>query len=179
MNELVFLQQTFSWVFWAPLVKDDVFLALPSNTVSSLHDKMVAVDTSLSTAVPTPCLSPVTSPSDLLYNSEPLFDGFLLIETHSLDDKDQGEPLSLTFSSTLAEETESVDPSKTIMKQDNKFSHKRRATSNSLSNKKVKTSDMTLFEKLTASGIDWCRYCGTTEGVNWRPGPWGKRTLCK
>ncbi|CAJ0629229.1 4426_t:CDS:10 [Entrophospora sp. SA101] len=30
-----------------------------------------------------------------------------------------------------------------------------------------------------ASGIDWCRYCGTTEGVNWRPGPWGKRTLCK
>nr|CAG8508362.1 3091_t:CDS:10 [Entrophospora candida] len=29
-----------------------------------------------------------------------------------------------------------------------------------------------------ASGIDWCRYCGTTEGVNWRPGPWGKRTLC-
>lgn len=37
----------------------------------------------------------------------------------------------------------------------------------------------TIFERLTHAGIDWCRYCGTTEGVNWRPGPWGKRTLCK
>ncbi|CAG8462431.1 4794_t:CDS:2 [Funneliformis mosseae] len=36
----------------------------------------------------------------------------------------------------------------------------------------------TIFQTLTRSGIDWCRYCGTTEGVNWRPGPWGKRTLC-
>lgn len=26
--------------------------------------------------------------------------------------------------------------------------------------------------------LGWCRYCGTTNGVNWRPGPWGKRTLC-
>lgn len=38
---------------------------------------------------------------------------------------------------------------------------------------------ITIFERLTQAGIDWCRYCGTTEGVNWRPGPWGKRTLCK
>ncbi|KAJ1921525.1 hypothetical protein H4219_000562 [Mycoemilia scoparia] len=37
----------------------------------------------------------------------------------------------------------------------------------------------TIFEQLTGSGVDWCRYCGTTEGINWRPGPWGKRTLCK
>ncbi|KAF9109249.1 hypothetical protein BGX27_007825 [Mortierella sp. AM989] len=36
----------------------------------------------------------------------------------------------------------------------------------------------TLFQVLTKANIDWCRYCGTTEGVNWRPGPWGKRTLC-
>ncbi|KAF9121090.1 hypothetical protein BGW39_010851, partial [Mortierella sp. 14UC] len=36
----------------------------------------------------------------------------------------------------------------------------------------------TLFQLLTKANIDWCRYCGTTEGVNWRPGPWGKRTLC-
>ncbi|KAG0253823.1 hypothetical protein BG011_006134 [Mortierella polycephala] len=36
----------------------------------------------------------------------------------------------------------------------------------------------TLFQILTKASIDWCRYCGTTEGVNWRPGPWGKRTLC-
>ncbi|KAF9434383.1 hypothetical protein BGZ76_008113 [Entomortierella beljakovae] len=37
---------------------------------------------------------------------------------------------------------------------------------------------LTLFQVLTKANIDWCRYCGTTEGVNWRPGPWGKRTLC-
>ncbi|KAJ2713494.1 hypothetical protein H4R19_002223, partial [Coemansia spiralis] len=36
----------------------------------------------------------------------------------------------------------------------------------------------TVFEELSRSGVDWCRYCGTTEGINWRPGPWGKRTLC-
>ncbi|KAI9308161.1 hypothetical protein BJ944DRAFT_246797 [Cunninghamella echinulata] len=40
------------------------------------------------------------------------------------------------------------------------------------------TTTTTLFEQLSQVGIDWCRYCGTTEGVNWRPGPWGKRTLC-
>ncbi|KAJ1763376.1 hypothetical protein LPJ69_002519 [Coemansia sp. RSA 1752] len=36
----------------------------------------------------------------------------------------------------------------------------------------------TVFEELSRNGVDWCRYCGTTEGINWRPGPWGKRTLC-
>ncbi|KAL1918691.1 uncharacterized protein VTP21DRAFT_2713 [Calcarisporiella thermophila] len=36
----------------------------------------------------------------------------------------------------------------------------------------------TLYSELTREKRDWCRYCGTTEGVNWRPGPWGKRTLC-
>ncbi|KAJ2869720.1 hypothetical protein GGI22_000060 [Coemansia erecta] len=36
----------------------------------------------------------------------------------------------------------------------------------------------TIFEDLSNNGVDWCRYCGTTEGINWRPGPWGKRTLC-
>jgi hypothetical protein len=41
------------------------------------------------------------------------------------------------------------------------------------------TSHPTLYQKLTKANVDWCRYCGTTEGVNWRPGPWGKRTLCK
>ncbi|KAL1920965.1 uncharacterized protein VTP21DRAFT_11600 [Calcarisporiella thermophila] len=40
------------------------------------------------------------------------------------------------------------------------------------------THSPTLFDELTQAGIDWCRFCGTTEGVNWRPGPWGKRTLC-
>ena len=41
------------------------------------------------------------------------------------------------------------------------------------------TAHPTIYQKLTKSNVDWCRYCGTTEGVNWRPGPWGKRTLCK
>ncbi|KAI9341596.1 hypothetical protein BD770DRAFT_208031 [Pilaira anomala] len=40
------------------------------------------------------------------------------------------------------------------------------------------TNTPTIYQKLTKASIDWCRYCGTTEGVNWRPGPWGKRTLC-
>lgn len=40
------------------------------------------------------------------------------------------------------------------------------------------THTPTIYQKLTKASIDWCRYCGTTEGVNWRPGPWGKRTLC-
>ncbi|CAO3644927.1 unnamed protein product [Cunninghamella echinulata] len=40
------------------------------------------------------------------------------------------------------------------------------------------TCHPTLYQKLTDANMDWCRYCGTTEGVNWRPGPWGKRTLC-
>ncbi|OZJ01566.1 hypothetical protein BZG36_05691 [Bifiguratus adelaidae] len=40
------------------------------------------------------------------------------------------------------------------------------------------TSHPTLYQQLTEDSIDWCRYCGTTESSNWRPGPWGKRTLC-
>lgn len=43
----------------------------------------------------------------------------------------------------------------------------------------LEKDDKTVFQHLTDASIDWCRYCGTTEGVNWRPGPWGKRTLCK
>ncbi|ORX53121.1 hypothetical protein DM01DRAFT_1051115 [Hesseltinella vesiculosa] len=39
------------------------------------------------------------------------------------------------------------------------------------------TAVPTVYQKLTKAHLDWCRYCGTTEGVNWRPGPWGKRTL--
>ncbi|KAI8070489.1 hypothetical protein BC940DRAFT_235849 [Gongronella butleri] len=40
------------------------------------------------------------------------------------------------------------------------------------------TATPSIYQKLTKANMDWCRYCGTTEGVNWRPGPWGKRTLC-
>lgn len=43
----------------------------------------------------------------------------------------------------------------------------------------VNDDNSTVFQQLTDASVEWCRYCGTTEGVNWRPGPWGKRTLCK
>lgn len=50
---------------------------------------------------------------------------------------------------------------------------------NSLENEPRSVSSPTLYQTFSKQSIDWCRYCGTTEGVNWRPGPWGKRTLCK
>lgn len=46
-------------------------------------------------------------------------------------------------------------------------------------NDPVEPANDTIFQQFTQAEVDWCRYCGTTEGVNWRPGPWGKRTLCK
>jgi hypothetical protein len=46
-------------------------------------------------------------------------------------------------------------------------------------NDPVEPAHETIFQQFTQAEVDWCRYCGTTEGVNWRPGPWGKRTLCK
>ncbi|KAJ3019990.1 hypothetical protein HKX48_001491 [Thoreauomyces humboldtii] len=40
----------------------------------------------------------------------------------------------------------------------------------------------TIYEEFTKKGLDWCRYCGVTKGgqtnASFRPGPWGKRTLC-
>ncbi|CAO3632719.1 unnamed protein product [Cunninghamella blakesleeana] len=42
----------------------------------------------------------------------------------------------------------------------------------------IRYSTQGLYKHLLKQRVDWCRYCGTTEGVNWRPGPWGKRTLC-
>lgn len=142
-----FLQQTFRWMFRAPqqhLVKDDVFFA-------PLEQKIKENIT-----IPTPCLSPVTSPSDFLYDHEPLFDGI-----DPLDVEEDKKPKRKSLKRKIIElENELSD----YKKKFSKLSH---------------TAKKTVFEKLTQSGIDWCRYCGTTEGVNWRPGPWGKRTLCK
>ncbi|KAI9209818.1 uncharacterized protein BJ171DRAFT_8020 [Polychytrium aggregatum] len=39
----------------------------------------------------------------------------------------------------------------------------------------------TIYESFSQSSIDWCRYCGVTQYAQtaaFRPGPWGKRTLC-
>lgn len=146
-NEL--LHQTFRWMFRAPqqrLVKDDVFFA-------PLEQKIKENIT-----IPTPCLSPVTSPSDFLYDHEPLFDGIDPLDEEKEEDK---KPKRKSLK-------------RKIIELENELSeYKKKYTKLSHNNKK------TVFEKLSQSGIDWCRYCGTTEGVNWRPGPWGKRTLCK
>lgn len=61
-------------------------------------------------------------------------------------------------------------------RSDNKYSD---MLSDSTLNKPRSTCTPTIYQKFSKQSIDWCRYCGTTEGVNWRPGPWGKRTLCK
>lgn len=137
-------------LYYTSIVKDDVFFA-PStemclNTI---------------THMPTPCLSPVTSPSDFLYEKEPLFDG---IENYLVDeqqDSDYDLLPSTPSTTTSAGDDEDIDSlcHTTLFK--------------------LNSDKITLFEQLTQAGIDWCRYCGTTEGVNWRPGPWGKRTLCK
>lgn len=40
----------------------------------------------------------------------------------------------------------------------------------------------TIFQAFTKSNLDWCRFCGVTmitQTAAFRPGPWGKRTLCK
>ncbi|CEP16592.1 hypothetical protein [Parasitella parasitica] len=63
------------------------------------------------------------------------------------------------------------------------FSEKNKETDPMNQLTEVVTSDekrdkRTMFQQLTDAHLDWCRYCGTTEGVSWRPGPWGKRTLC-
>ncbi|CAO3688840.1 unnamed protein product [Rhizopus stolonifer] len=136
-------------LYYTSIVKDDVFFA-PStemclNTI---------------THMPTPCLSPVTSPSDFLYEKEPLFDG---IENYLVDeqqDSDYDLLPSTPSTTTSAGDDEDIDSlcHTTLFK--------------------LNSDKITLFEQLTQAGIDWCRYCGTTEGVNWRPGPWGKRTLC-
>jgi uncharacterized membrane protein len=240
------LQQTFRWMFWSPqhLVKDDVFLAPLINIDIKQIDDTTTPLTSTTTTIPTPCLSPVTSPSDFLCDHEPLFDGIdyeLLDQTESANtesdsvsikkieelnsccsntnddldwsalssqitsdpyddyddflpptpctaiEEEKAEEFDLDESLDEYEEEEDYDDDqdeyKEIVLPETKRKSLKRGLEEPLllySSKKSKhNSSLTVFETLTQSGIDWCRYCGTTEGVNWRPGPWGKRTLCK
>ncbi|KAI8876659.1 hypothetical protein K501DRAFT_261787 [Backusella circina FSU 941] len=156
------------------LVKDDVFFTADSppalsNDITLIYKKNQLSDNRSSWA-PTPCLSPVTSPSDFLYDREPLFDG--------IGDFNEHPSVAINPASLLTDSSAALSAADKV--HDNKSSHKDENTFeqdldwSALSS----ASKDTLFEKLTHSGIDWCRYCGTTEGVNWRPGPWGKRTLC-
>ncbi|CAO3687194.1 unnamed protein product [Rhizopus stolonifer] len=154
-----------------PLVKDDVFLAQPWID----HDDTASLSSYSSTELP--CLPPVTSPTNFLYNHEPLFDG---IEDDFMKDG--------MYSDTEIDKQETHNNRKLIAKKEKNRQKRRKRLGlykKLLPNKKSSDipvvddfSPKTMFQHLTESNIDWCRYCGTTEGVNWRPGPWGKRTLC-
>ncbi|KAI9315264.1 hypothetical protein BX666DRAFT_1861302 [Dichotomocladium elegans] len=146
------------------LVKDDVFLA-PAAIAD--NESVTTIDSNnLSDGngwAPTPCLSPVTSPSDFLCDHEPLFDGIEDLQQHHNQNQNQN--------SLLHNHQHSQNHS-------HSHSHSHTAQAQHSSMPMDDGVHRTIFERLTQAGIDWCRYCGTTEGVNWRPGPWGKRTLC-
>ncbi|KAG0230549.1 hypothetical protein BGW41_002495 [Actinomortierella wolfii] len=83
------------------------------------------------------------------------------------DKADKVEEKPTKASSAAATEKKEAAPAASTNAEDEKSSSTAKST-----------KPLTLFQILTKANIDWCRYCGTTEGVNWRPGPWGKRTLC-
>ncbi|KAG1046891.1 hypothetical protein G6F43_010641 [Rhizopus delemar] len=147
-----------------PLVKDDVFLAEPWID----HDDTASLSSHSSIEL-LPSLPPVTSPTNFLYNHEPLFDGIdedqFIIKEETIDTDNKRKH-------TIKNESHQ-------QKRRKKATCKRNTTICQQSVKDIKENcSKTMFQQLTEFGIDWCRYCGTTEGVNWRPGPWGKRTLC-
>lgn len=43
---------------------------------------------------------------------------------------------------------------------------------------KRKCTIPTIYQSLIAKNEKWCRYCGTSKGIMWKDGPWGKNTLC-
>lgn len=51
---------------------------------------------------------------------------------------------------------------------------------NTLSDEYDQDSSVSIYEKFTEKGIDWCRYCGVAgeTGTFWKLGPWGDRSLC-
>ncbi|KAI7879678.1 hypothetical protein K492DRAFT_108231, partial [Lichtheimia hyalospora FSU 10163] len=174
-----------------PLVKDDVFLAAPSiindnesvittnssNDDGSSNSSAAAAPNSTVGWAPTPCLSPVTSPSDFLCNHEPLFDG--------IEDLQQQQQHKHAHNSNYFDDNDDTQINSNITNDDHPASETKRESSKDnipvlqrLHQDEQDGVHRTIFERLTHAGIDWCRYCGTTEGVNWRPGPWGKRTLC-
>lgn len=245
---------TFRWMVQSTrhLVKDDVFFTTDSPLSSdiTLINQKDPLSDNRSNWAPTPCLSPVTSPSDFLYDREPLFDGIgdfneqatanpasLLTDTSAAisaaeklhnncninkssykDETGFEQDLDWSALSSQFHDSNVYDlptPTATMSDEDDQTvgdtdseaglkspvysfnvanqaaytpcGRKRPCSPEPSQDKKrdkkskidAEASKDTLFEKLTHSGIDWCRYCGTTEGVNWRPGPWGKRTLCK
>ncbi|KAI8335008.1 hypothetical protein BC941DRAFT_74560 [Chlamydoabsidia padenii] len=116
---------------------------------------------------------------------EPLFDGIDLNQyqqRHHYHHTIPPPSPSLSRSSSLPSLSDTEDTPKLSLslKRKRKYTKKSQQQQQQRQRRKYDrpTTEMTLFDQLTMTGIDWCRYCGTTEGVNWRPGPWGKRTLC-
>ncbi|KAL0084543.1 hypothetical protein F4703DRAFT_1737496 [Phycomyces blakesleeanus] len=173
-------------MFWASsslsyfLLKDDIFFSQPPT--HDLIQSSLALHQSLAFAAPSPLnikqktpspnLSPVTSPSGLLYDHEPLFDG--------LEDLDLSQPNDSTVTNNTNLIADNDDTTTAPFKR--LLNTTTAVTSSSSPSQSPSFSSSTprptVFESLTDTGVDWCRYCGTTESVNWRPGPWGKRTLC-
>ncbi|KAF7725940.1 hypothetical protein EC973_009177 [Apophysomyces ossiformis] len=213
---------------WKGYVKDDVFFAQAPADPFFLEDDIASLSSHASSTTELVQRSVEGTPSDLLYDHEPLFDG---IEEDHLNEKQdhvvRTEPIrrnstvstDLDWSALLDElsddEEETLKRKRPEDEEDDVVEEricqlhlsdsseeeepiktnrriKRRKKSILPCKKQPKKKSvtppvvieqaqdgLTLFENLTQAGIDWCRYCGTTEGVNWRPGPWGKRTLCK
>ncbi|RCH90277.1 hypothetical protein CU098_008089 [Rhizopus stolonifer] len=202
------------------LIKDDVFLAQPYfNTID--HDDNASLSSHSSSSqhsdkLTSPCLSPVTSPTNFLHH-EPLFDGGIVEESkesYTLYDQDCFKlPNAITSESTDYQFDFTDTEDETMKQQVNTVQTDHPKKPRQKRRKKCKTAKKwatveenmkkkklllckpmmprrqliepmsahdtkTVFQYFTETSIDWCRYCGTTEGVNWRPGPWGKRTLC-
>ncbi|KAI8973757.1 hypothetical protein BDF20DRAFT_807729, partial [Mycotypha africana] len=167
------------------VLKDDVFLAQPTTFLyNSQQDDTASLSShssSLSSSqhsscdkiILSPCLSPVTSPTNFLYNHEPLFDG----AHHQNSNNTTHTTTTTTTTTTTATTATTTSSSKENHHADCKEIPHHAQLIEPIVHPKA-SSEKTLFQQLTEADIDWCRYCGTTEGVNWRPGPWGKRTLC-
>ncbi|KAI9019218.1 hypothetical protein CLU79DRAFT_836830 [Phycomyces nitens] len=185
------------------LLKDDIFFSQPPThdilQSLALHQSLTFTPSLSIKKIPSPNLSPVTSPSGLLYDNEPLFDG---LEDLDLDLSQPDSPPIFhqphqDYFAVLPNPTCTTDDSPNDQSPQLEWSAlldhlddtdtnfiprgiKRKRPSTPLEPKSPFTTLLrpTVFESLTDAGVDWCRYCGTTESVNWRPGPWGKRTLC-
>ncbi|KAG0167522.1 hypothetical protein DFQ28_006831 [Apophysomyces sp. BC1034] len=214
---------------WQGCVKDDVFFAQAPADPFFLEDDIASLSSHASSITELLQRSVEGTPSDLLYDHEPLFDGIEedlnqdqahVVRTEPIrrnstvstdldwsalldelcDDDDENlkrkRPeeeddvveerichLHLSDSTSSSEEEELIKTNRRIKRRKKsglpckKHTKKKSAPSPVIIEQAQ--DGLTLFENLTQAGIDWCRYCGTTEGVNWRPGPWGKRTLCK
>jgi hypothetical protein len=169
------------------VIKDDVFLVQPSQVI--VKDEKDDDTLSLSSHSSLSCSSQPQYSPPTQYMKENDVDWCRLLDIFGTD---MVYDLPTT---TMHEPQENIELIKKRPSCSDISRQKRRKKSKTLmeNSKKLKKNladqdlvepmedddEKTLYQYLTEQSIDWCRYCGTTEGVNWRPGPWGKRTLCK